>query len=68
MKEHGILNPVIARKSGRGYEMLSGHNRQNAVKLAGFAEIPSIVKDGIAVEQMIASMVVKKPAGKKLKV
>lgn len=51
MKEHGILNPTIVRKFGRGYEMLSGHNRQNAAKIAGLAEIPAIVKDGISDEE-----------------
>ena len=51
VKEHGILNPVIVRKFGRGYEMLSGHNRQNAAKIAGLAEIPAIVKDGISDEE-----------------
>ena len=45
VKEHGILNPVIVRRKGKGYEMLSGHNRQNAAKLAGLKEIPAIVKE-----------------------
>ena len=44
IREHGVLNPVIVRKNGNGYEMLSGHNRQNAAKLAGLTEIPAIVK------------------------
>ena len=44
IKEHGVLNPVIVRKMHYGYEMLSGHNRQNAAKLAGLKEIPAFVK------------------------
>lgn len=44
IKEYGILNPVIVRKMHYGYEMLSGHNRQNAAKLAGFKQIPAFVK------------------------
>lgn len=44
IKEHGVLNPVIVRKLGKGYEMLSGHNRANAAKLAGLTEVPAIVK------------------------
>lgn len=47
VREHGVLNPVIVRKKGKGYEMLSGHNRQNAAKLAGLTEIPAIVKEGL---------------------
>lgn len=51
VKEHGVLNPVIVRKVGKGYEMLSGHNRQNAAKIAGLTEIPAIVKEGISDEE-----------------
>ena len=48
IKEHGILNPVIVRKMHFGYEMLSGHNRQNAGKLAGLTQIPAVVKENLS--------------------
>ncbi len=48
IREHGVLNPVIVRKMHYGYEMLSGHNRQNAAKIAGLKEIPAIVKEGLS--------------------
>lgn len=51
VKEHGVLNPVIVRKVGKGYEMLSGHNRQNAARIAGLTDIPAIVKEGISDEE-----------------
>ena len=51
IREHGILNPVIVRKLNRGYEMLAGHNRLNAAKLAGLAEIPAIVKTELSDEE-----------------
>lgn len=51
VKEHGVLSPVIVRKVGKGYEMLSGHNRQNAAKIAGLTDIPAIVKEGISDEE-----------------
>ena len=51
IREHGVLNPVIVRKKGRGYEMLSGHNRQNAARIAGLTEIPAIVKEGLTDEE-----------------
>lgn len=44
IREHGVLNPVIVRTCGDGYEMLAGHNRMNAANLAGLKEIPAIVK------------------------
>lgn len=51
IQEHGVLNPVIVRKKGKGYEMLSGHNRQNAAKIAGLTEIPAIVKEDLSDEE-----------------
>ena len=51
IKEHGILTPVIVRRNGSGYEMLAGHNRHNAAKIAGLTEIPAIVKDELTDEE-----------------
>lgn len=50
VKDHGILNPVIVLKQDAGYEMLSGHNRWNAAKIAGLKKIPAIVKEGLSEE------------------
>lgn len=44
IREHGILNPVIVLKTDNGYEMLSGHNRANAAKIAGLSEVPAIIR------------------------
>ena len=51
IKEYGVLNPVIVHKTEDGYEMLSGHNRWNAAKLAGLIEVPVIVKEGLTEEE-----------------
>lgn len=48
VKEYGVLNPVIVRGSDDGYEMLAGHNRLNASRLAGLKEIPAIVKENLS--------------------
>ena len=50
IREYGVLNPVIVRKAARGYEMLAGHNRTNAAKIAGLAEVPAIVKTDLSDE------------------
>ena len=51
IREHGILAPVIVRKLSSGYEMLAGHNRQNAARIAGLKEIPAIVKEDLKDEE-----------------
>ena len=50
IREHGVLNPVIVWQEGDGYEMLAGHNRQVAGRLAGLTEIPAIVKTDLTEE------------------
>ena len=52
IKENGILNPVIAmKKEIVGYEILSGHNRVNAAKLANLKTVPCIIKENLTQEQ-----------------
>lgn len=51
VREHGVLNPVIVQKVADKYEMLAGHNRWNAAKMAGVNEIPAIVKEELAEEE-----------------
>lgn len=51
IREHGVLSPVIVQKTADGYEMLAGHNRWNATKIAGIKEIPAIVKEGLTEEE-----------------
>ena len=51
IKDYGVLNPVIVRKTARGYEMLAGHNRTNAARIAGLTEVPAIVKTDLSDEE-----------------
>ncbi len=45
IKEHGVLQPVLLRKTDTGYELIAGERRFRAAQLAGLEEIPSLVKD-----------------------
>ena len=45
IREVGILQPVVVRKSDRGYELIAGERRVRAAKLAGLATIPVVVRD-----------------------
>lgn len=51
IKKNGILNPVIVRSTSPGkYEMLAGHNRMNAGRLAGLYKIPAFIKENLSDE------------------
>ena len=45
IKEYGIVQPVIVKKSIKGYELVAGERRTRASRLAGLTEIPAIIKD-----------------------
>jgi ParB family transcriptional regulator, chromosome partitioning protein len=43
--EHGILQPIIARKSIKGYEIVAGERRFRAAKEAKFDKVPVVVRE-----------------------
>ena len=46
IKEHGIFQPIIVKKSSvKGYEIIAGERRVKAANLAGIPKIPAIVRD-----------------------
>lgn len=45
IKEHGVFQPIIVKKSIKGYEIIAGERRVKASKLAGLTEIPAIIRD-----------------------
>ncbi len=55
IKDNGILMPVLVRPDDEGsYEMISGHRRMHAAKLAGLETIPAIIKPMTNDEAIIA--------------
>ena len=45
IKEFGVLEPIIVKKSIKGYEIVAGERRCKAASLAGLNTIPAIIKD-----------------------
>ena len=45
IRSHGIVQPLLVRRSGDGYELIAGERRWRAAKLAGLAKVPVVVKE-----------------------
>ena len=46
IRENGVISPILVRPlASGGYEIVSGHNRVEACKLAGIETIPAIVRE-----------------------
>lgn len=43
--QFGILQPLIVRTSGDGYQLIAGERRLRAAKLAGLLDVPVVVKE-----------------------
>ncbi|PLR94036.1 ParB/RepB/Spo0J family partition protein [Bacillus sp. T33-2] len=50
--EHGILQPLIVRKSIKGYEIVVGERRFRAAKEAKLAKVPAVVRE-LSEQQMM---------------
>jgi len=45
IKEHGIIEPIIVKKSIKGYDLVAGERRTKAAGIAGLETIPAIIRD-----------------------
>ena len=45
IKEHGVFQPIIVKKSIKGYEIIAGERRVKASQLAGFETVPAIIRE-----------------------
>lgn len=45
IRNYGVFQPIIVKKSIKGYDLIAGERRLRASKLAGLETIPAIVKD-----------------------
>lgn len=51
VRENGVLTPIIVRPAPNDegkYEILAGHNRCKAAKLAGLTTVPGVIKEGLS--------------------
>ena len=45
IREHGIFQPIIVKRSIKGYEIIAGERRVRAAKKAGLDTVPAIIRD-----------------------
>ena len=57
LKKSGVIQPVVVRKVGSGYQLIVGERRWRAAKLAGLERIPAVVRDVSDVESLELALV-----------
>src|SRR4030042_3723811 len=57
LKEHGVVQPVIVRQAGTGYELLVGERRWRAAQLAGIRSVPTVIREAEPSERLEIALV-----------
>lgn len=57
IKSSGVIQPVIVRRQGTGYQLVAGERRWRAARQAGLARVPAIVRDVTDAESLELALV-----------
>lgn len=57
LKQSGILQPVVVRRHGQGYQLIVGERRWRAAKLAGIERIPAVIREASDAESLELALV-----------
>jgi ParB family chromosome partitioning protein len=58
IRAHGIIQPIIVRRSGEGYEIVAGERRWRASQRAGLLKVPVVVRD-IPDDRLLAAALIE---------
>jgi ParB family chromosome partitioning protein len=58
IRANGIIQPIVVRKAGAGYEIIAGERRWRAAQRAGLLKVPVVVRD-TPDEQLLAAALIE---------
>lgn len=57
IKEHGVIQPIIVRGIGDGYQIVAGERRFRASMIAGLTQIPAVIREFTEAQMMEIALV-----------
>jgi len=57
IRQRGVLQPLIVRPSGDGYELISGERRHRAAQLVGLKQVPIVVREATDAEMLEIALI-----------
>jgi ParB family chromosome partitioning protein len=57
IREVGVLQPIVVRRGGAGFELIAGERRLRAAKLAGLATVPAVVRESDDAESLREALI-----------
>lgn len=57
IEQHGLIQPLVLRSAGQGYEIVAGERRWRAARMIGLKELPCIVRELTDEENMLLAII-----------
>ncbi|HKE53676.1 MAG TPA: ParB/RepB/Spo0J family partition protein [Actinomycetota bacterium] len=57
IREVGVLQPIVVRKTSSGFELIAGERRLRAAKLAGLATVPAVIRESDDAESLREALI-----------
>lgn len=57
IERHGVLQPIMVRKAGVGYEIVAGERRWRAARKAGLKEVPCLIRQVTDEQNMLIALI-----------
>ncbi len=57
LRQSGVLQPVVVRRLGQGYQLVVGERRWRAAKMAGLTRIPAVIREATDAECLELALV-----------
>lgn len=57
MRQSGVLQPIVVRRAGNGYELIVGERRLRAAQMAGMERVPAVIREATNAEALELALV-----------
>ncbi|MBD3246125.1 MAG: ParB/RepB/Spo0J family partition protein [Candidatus Omnitrophica bacterium] len=57
IKQNGVLQPIVVRQAGEGYEIVAGGRRFEAAKMLGLSEIPAVIRSASDKQTLVLAII-----------
>lgn len=57
IREVGVLQPIVVRHQGRGFELVAGERRWRAARMAGLTHVPALVQESDDTDAMLRGLI-----------
>jgi len=57
LRQSGVIQPVVVRRAGQGYQLIVGERRWRAAKLAGLEKIPAVIREATDAESLELALI-----------